>query len=60
MKQGKRYQHMEETREQVLRDAVELFLRQGYRDTTFNQIASRTGRTKSAVLRAYPDKEAIL
>ncbi|MGN0779530.1 MAG: TetR/AcrR family transcriptional regulator, partial [Aristaeellaceae bacterium] len=60
MKQGKRYQHMEETRAQVLRDAVVLFLRQGYRETTFDQIASRTGRTKSAVLRAYPDKEAIL
>ena len=60
MKQGKRYQHMEETRAQVLREAVVLFLEQGYRQTTIDQIAGRTGRTKSAVLRAYPDKEAIL
>ncbi|MGN0802824.1 MAG: TetR/AcrR family transcriptional regulator [Candidatus Faecivicinus sp.] len=60
MKQGKRYQRMEETRAQVLRDAVVLFLEQGYRETTLDQIAARIGRTKSAVLRAYPDKEAIL
>ena len=60
MKQGKRYQRMEETRAQVLRDAVVLFLEQGYRETTIEQIARRIDRTKSAVLRAYPDKEAIL
>lgn len=60
MKQGKRYQRMEETRAQVLREAVVLFLEQGYRETTLEQIAACTGRTKSAVLRAYPDKEAIL
>lgn len=60
MKQGKRSQRMEETRAQVLREAVVLFLEQGYRETTIDQIAGRTGRTKSVVLRAYPDKEAIL
>ena len=60
MKQGRRSQRMEETRAQVLRDAVLLFLEKGYRETTFEQIATRSGRTKSAVLRAYPDKEAIL
>ena len=60
MKQGKRSQRMEETRAQVLRGAVVLFLEQGYRETTIDQIAGRIGRTKSAVLRAYPDKEAIL
>ena len=60
MKQGKRYQRMEETRAQVLRGAVVLFLEQGYRATTIDQIAGKNGRTKSAVLRAYPDKEAIL
>ena len=60
MNQGKRYQRMEEARAQVLRDAVVLFLSQGYRETTLDQVATRTGRTKSAVLRAYPDKEAIL
>ena len=60
MRQGNRYQRMEETRAQVLRDAVVLFLERGYRETTLDQIAARIGRTKSAVLRAYPDKEAIL
>ena len=60
MKQGKRYQRMEETRAQVLRYAVALFLEQGYRETTLDQIARRIDRTKGAVLRAYPDKEAIL
>lgn len=60
MKQGKRYQRMEETRAQVLRAAVVLFLEQGYRETTIDQIAREIDRSKSAVLRAYPDKEAIL
>ena len=35
-------------------------MKQGYRETTLDQVATRTGRTKSAVLRAYPDKESIL
>lgn len=60
MKQGKRYQRMEETRAQVLRHAVALFMEQGYRETTLEQIAGKIDRTKGAVLRAYPDKEAIL
>ena len=60
MKHGKRYQRMEETRAQVLRYAVVLFLEQGYRETTLEQIAGKIDRTKGAVLRAYPDKEAIL
>lgn len=60
MKQGKRYQRMEQTRAQVLRYAVALFLEQGYQETTLDQIAQRIDRTKGAVLRAYPDKESIL
>ena len=60
MKQGKRYQRMEQTRAQVLRYAVELFLERGYQETTLDQIAQRIDRTKGAVLRAYPDKESIL
>ena len=60
MKQGKRYQRMEQIRAQVLRYAVELFLEQGYQETTLDQIAERIDRTKGAVLRAYPDKESIL
>ncbi len=60
MKQGKRYQRMEQTRAQVLRYAVALFLERGYQETTLDQIAERIDRTKGAVLRAYPDKESIL
>ena len=60
MKEGKRYHRMEETRAQVLRYAVVLFLEQGYRETTLEQIAGGIDRTKSSVLRAYPDKESIL
>ncbi|MGN0355799.1 MAG: TetR/AcrR family transcriptional regulator [Muricoprocola sp.] len=60
MKQGKRYQRMEETRAQVLQCAVVLFLEQGYWETTLEQIAGKIGRTKSSVLRAYPNKESIL
>ena len=60
MKQGKRYQRMEQTRAQVLRCAVALFLERGYQETTLDQIAERIDRTKGAVLRAYPDKESIL
>ena len=60
MKEGKRYQRMEETRAQVLRCAVVLFLELGYRETTLDQIARRIDRTKGTVLRAYPDKESIL
>ena len=44
----------------MLRYAVELFLEQGYQETTLDQIAERIDRTKGAVLRAYPDKESIL
>ena len=60
MKQGKRYQRMEQTRAQVLRYAVALFLERGYQETTLDQIAQQIDRTKGAVLRAYPDKESIL
>ena len=60
MKDAKRYQRMEETRAQVLRNAVLLFLEHGYRETTLDQIAKGIERSKGSVLRAYPDKEAIL
>lgn len=57
---GKRHQRMEETRAQALREAVALFLSQGYHETTLDQIAEKIDRSKAALLRAYPDKEAIL
>lgn len=57
---GKRYIRMEEMRAKALRQAVELFLVQGYNETTLDQIAAGLDRTKAALLRAYPDKESIL
>ncbi|MBQ9838933.1 MAG: TetR/AcrR family transcriptional regulator [Oscillospiraceae bacterium] len=57
---GKRHQRMEETRAHALREAVKLFLMQGYNNTTVNQIADRIDRSPAALLRAYPDKESML
>lgn len=57
---ARQYQHAEETRAQALREAVTLFLDQGYHATTLDQIASRIGRTRAGLLRAFPDKEAVL
>lgn len=53
---GKRHQRMEETRVHALREAVKLFLTQGYNNTTVSQIADRIDRSPAALLRAYPDK----
>ena len=55
-----KYVSLYEMRAMVLREAVSLFLEQGYAKTTIAQIAGRLNRTKSAVLRVYKDKEAIL
>ena len=55
-----KYVPLYEMRAMVLREAVALFLEQGYTKTTIAQIAERLNRTKSAVLRVYKDKEAIL
>lgn len=62
MKRSKvpKYVSLYEMRAMVLREAVALFLEQGYTKTTIAQIAERLNRTKSAVLRVYKDKEAIL
>ena len=57
---GKQHQRMEVTRAHALREAVSLFLIKGYNDNTLGQIAERIDRSKAALLRAYPDKEAIL
>lgn len=57
---GKRHQRVEVTRALALREAVSLFLEQGYHNTTLEQIAEKIDRSKAALLRAYQDKEAIL
>lgn len=49
-----------DTRSRVLRIAADLFVRQGYVETSLSQIARRLGLTKAAVLYHFPTKDAIL
>jgi len=47
-------------RERLLRAALELFIEQGYEDTTVVEIAERAGLTKSTFFRHFPDKREVL
>jgi AcrR family transcriptional regulator len=46
--------------EKILAGALELFVRNGYRATTIDQIASKAGLTKGAIYFYYKTKEAIM
>ncbi|WP_035804169.1 TetR/AcrR family transcriptional regulator [Kitasatospora mediocidica] len=48
------------TRERLVRAAVELFAEQGYDMTTVNEIAERAGTTKTTFFRHFPDKREAL
>lgn len=49
------------TRERLVRAALELFIEQGYEATTVNQIAERAGGlTKTTFFRHFPDKREVL
>src|SRR6266536_5529080 len=49
------------TRERLVRAALELFTEQGYDATTVNQIAERAGGlTKMTFFRHFPDKREVL
>ena len=50
----------EERRDQLLLSAWDLFLKQGYRDTTTEQIARRAGLTKGALYHHFKCKEDLL
>jgi AcrR family transcriptional regulator len=49
-----------DTRSRILGAASELFLQQGYIETSIRQIAKAVGLTKTAVLYHFPTKDAIL
>jgi len=48
------------TRERILASALTLFVRKGYENTTFNEIASRVKMTKGAVYWHFESKEELL
>lgn len=48
------------TRRRILETAMELFVAQGYQQTSLRQLATRVGLTKAAVLYHFPAKEQIL
>lgn len=47
-------------RAQILADAMQLFARSGYGDTSLRDIAQAVGVSKSTLLHHYPTKEALL
>jgi AcrR family transcriptional regulator len=47
-------------RERLVVAAVDLFIEQGYDDTTVAQIAERAGVTRSTFFRHFPDKRELL
>ena len=49
-----------DTRSRIPQVAADLFLRQGYIETSLSQIARKLGLTKAAVLYHFPTKDAIL
>jgi len=46
--------------DRLVRAALDLFIEQGYDDTTVAQIAERAGLTKSTFFRHFPDKREVL
>jgi AcrR family transcriptional regulator len=49
-----------DTRERILDVALELFVEQGYDNTSLREIAERMGFSKAALYYHFPSKEAIL
>ena len=59
MSRGQRKQSGE-TRRNMLRMAVALFLEKGYQKTTTAEISKAAGMSANAIFRVFPDKESIL
>lgn len=59
MSKGQRRQSGE-TRREMLRMAVALFLEKGYQRTTTAEISKAVGMSANAIFRVFPDKESIL
>lgn len=53
-------QRAPDTRSRILQVAADLFVRQGYVETSLSQIAKRLGLTKAAVLYHFPAKDVLL
>ncbi|HEY4453960.1 MAG TPA: TetR family transcriptional regulator [Pseudonocardiaceae bacterium] len=53
-------QRAPDTRSRILEVATDLFVRQGYVETSLSQIAKRLGLTKAAVLYHFPTKDTLL
>ena len=51
---------MNDTKEQILLAALELFAREGYEGTSISMIADALGLSKGALYRHYEGKQAIL
>jgi AcrR family transcriptional regulator len=47
------------TRQNILRTARRLFMRQGYTATSMRQVAAETGIGKATIYHHFPDKEAL-
>ena len=57
---GTRQRKLLATRQRIAETALELFQRQGYADTTIDQIAAAARVARRTVFRHFPTKEAIL
>lgn len=57
---GARERNRVATRKRIAETALELFQRQGYADTTIDQIAAAAGVGRRTVFRHFPTKDAIL
>lgn len=51
---------MDQRRDQILEQAINLFLRYGYRKTTMIDVAKAVGISRPTLYAVYPDKESIL
>jgi AcrR family transcriptional regulator len=56
----KRQRTVSATRQRIAEVALELFQRQGYADTTIDQIAAAAGVGRRTIFRHFPTKEAIV
>lgn len=58
-KSEKRAVHMQGVREKILSTAEELFLTQGYKNTTIRQIVQKSGITSGSIYNIFEDKEHL-
>jgi len=54
------YRSGRERRARILSDAMALFAREGYADTSLREIAAKVGVSKSALYHHFPSKDALL